>query len=78
MLAVLCLSLSLPYFNLLHHFTTTTGLKEEEGATARLGTDSVGDEDRRRRRQGREELGRSTSKGTKTPKSAQESSGKTV
>ena len=54
LLAVLCLSLSLPYFNLLHHFTTTTGLKEEE-ATARLGTDSVGDEDRRRRRQGREE-----------------------
>ena len=30
LLAVLCLSFSLPHFNLLHHFTTTTGLKEKK------------------------------------------------
>ena len=81
MLAVLCLSLSLPVFILLHHFTTTTGLKEEEEASLKVQhwtqnlrvTKTVVAEDKARKNSLR-----STGNGTKTPKSAQESPGKTV
>ena len=81
LLAVLCLSLSLPFFNLLHHFTTTTGLKEEEEASLKvqhwtqtlLVTKTAIAEDRAGKNPAR-----STSNGTKTPKSAQESPGETV
>ena len=52
-------------------------MKEEE-ASAALGTDPAGDEDRHRRREVREEPQQGPGKGMKTPKSAQESPGKTV
>ena len=53
-------------------------MKEEGEASATLGKDSAGDEDRHRRREVREEPQQGPGKGMKTPKSAQESPGETL